>query len=131
MKIRWTLLALGSAALLVIAPNALWLSRSSAVVRNTGAAVIDIRLVILGEPNRIIDTSMLAPGRSRFVWIDIFGEATLAVEVNEGSAWHRHCTEYVEAGMYRVEVTAHAPDQVTCRTELPFLDRLLVLDYLQ
>lgn len=126
----WILLAVLLTTLIVIAPNALWLTRSSALVRNSGATERTLRLVIVGEPDRFIEAGALAPGESRFLWIDLFGEATLAVEVKDSSAWQRHCTEYVKAGMYRVEVTAHAPDKVTCRTELPLLDRLLVLDYL-
>ena len=131
MKIFWTLLALGVVALLLIAPNALWLSRSSAVVRNTGAEAIELRLVIVDEPDQVIEAGTLAPGESKFLWIDPIGEATLAVEVLDASVWKRHCAEYIEAGMYRVEITAQVPDVVTCQTELPGLDRLLILDYLR
>jgi hypothetical protein len=126
----WILFAVLIAALIVIAPNALWLSRSSALIHNNGAAAMTLRLVITGESDRFIEAGVLAPGTSRFLWIDPVGEATLAIEVRDGDTWRRHCGEYIEAGMYRVEITARAPDEVTCRTELPFLDRLLVLDYL-
>jgi hypothetical protein len=130
-SIFWTLLAIVASAMLVIAPNALWLSRSSAIIHNTGEATMTLRLVIVGPPDRIIDAGELAPGTSRFQWIDLNGEATLTVEAHDGVEWQRHCVEYVEAGMYRVEVAARAPDDVACQTDLPLLDRLLILDYLQ
>jgi len=130
-SIFWILLAIVGLAVLVIAPNALWLSRSSALIHNTGDATMTLRLVIVGPPDRITDAGALAPGASRFQWIDLNGEATLAVEVRGSAGWQRHCVEYVEAGMYRVEVVARAPDDVACQTDLPLLDRLLILDYLQ
>ena len=126
----WILFAVVAATLLITAPNALWLARSSALVRNTGATAMTLRLVIIDQTDQVVEVGELAPGASRFLWIDPMGEATLAIEVRDGTAWRRHCGEYVEAGMYRVEITARTPDDVTCRTELPFLDRLLVLDYL-
>jgi len=128
--ILWMLLAAILAALLVVAPNGLWLSRSSAKVSNTGARAMTLRIVIIGATERIVEVGALAPGTARFVWIDPAGEATLAVEVRDGPDWRRHCAEYIEAGMYRVGIEARAPDDVSCTTELAPLNRLLVLDYL-
>ena len=128
--IFWTLLAIVAAATLVVAPNALWLSRSSALIRNAGEATMTIRLVILGPPDRIVTTSELAPGASRFLWIDTTGEATLVIEVRDGSEWRRHCANYIEQGMYRAAVTIGSAADVECDTDLPLFDHLLVLDYL-
>ena len=90
-----------------------------------------LRLVLLVEAtDRVIEAFDLAPGASRFLWIDPAGEATLVVELQDGSIWQRHCANYVELGMYRVEVTIRSATDVTCDTDLPLLDRLLVLDYL-
>lgn len=127
-KILWLLFTAITAALLVTAPNALWLARSSALVRISGSEAMTLRIVIIDATNRFVAAGMLAPGASRFLWIDPAGEATLAVEVRDGTAWRRHCGEYVEAGMYRVEITTRTPDDVTCATGLPLLNRLLILD---
>ncbi len=62
MKILWILLAVSMAALLVVAPNGLWLMRSSAMVRNTGAQAMTLRIVIIDETDRIIEVGELAPG---------------------------------------------------------------------
>ncbi len=128
--ILWILVTAIMAAMLVIAPNTLWLARSSAVVRNIGNDAITLRIVIIDHTDRIVEAGELPPGASRFLWVDPVGEATLAVEVLDGDDWQRHCGEYVEAGMYRVEVLVRAPDSVTCRTELPLLNRLFLADYL-
>lgn len=128
--IFWTLLAIVAAATLVIAPNALWLSRSSAIIHNTAAAPMTLRLVYMGPPDRIVTTSELAPGASRFLWIDTTGEATLVIEVRDGSEWRRHCANYIEQGMYRVDVTIRSAADVECDSDLPLFDHLLVLDYL-
>ncbi|MHA1528272.1 MAG: hypothetical protein ACTSVG_04590 [Alphaproteobacteria bacterium] len=128
--ILWMVLAAITAALLVLAPNALWLSRSSAKLRNIGAETMALRIILVGATERIIEVGALAPGTSRFAWIDPVGEATLAVEVQDSTGWRRHCGEYVEGAMYRVEIEARTPDDVSCTTELPPLNRLLVLDYL-
>jgi len=124
------LLAAIMAPLLVVAPNGLWLSRSSAKLRNTGAEAMILRIVLVGATERIIEVGALAPGASRFVWIDPVGEAALSIEVRDGADWQRHCAEYVEEGMYRVAIVVRGPTEATCRTELPLLNRLLILDYL-
>jgi hypothetical protein len=128
--ILWSTLAVLLAALLAIAPNALWLSRSNAIIHNAGAEAITLRLVYMGQPDRVIATGEFAPGASRFLWLDPLGEATLVVDVEDGDGWRRHCANYIEQGMYRVEIVARGPDEVLCRTELPLLKRLLVLDFL-
>ena len=127
----WTALAIFLAATMTVAPNALWLSRSSAVIHNVGAEALTLRLVLLDEAtDRMIEVGELPPGASRFLWIDPVGEATLVVEVQDGGEWLRHCANYVELGMYRVEVTVRSATEVACDTDLPLLDHLLVLDYL-
>ena len=68
------------AAMLLVAPNALWLSRSSAVIHNRGPRALTLRLVLLDEAtDRAIEVGELAPGASQFLWIDPAGEATLVV----------------------------------------------------
>jgi len=129
-KLAWSILAAILLAALLVAPNLLWLERSSARINNIGATEVTLRIVMSDDPAKTVELGTLAPGASRFQWIHPVGEATLGIEVRDGAEWQPHCNEYVEAGMYRVEITVAAPDQVECRTELTFLNRLLVVDYL-
>jgi len=129
-SVWWIGFTLFLAAMLAVAPNALWLSRSSAIIHNTGTHPLTLRFAYFDQPERIIDIGTLPPGTSRFLWLDPIGEATLVIHVKDDAAWREHCANYIEQGMYRVEITARTPDDVTCSTELPFLDRLLIVDYL-
>lgn len=128
--ILWGLVAAVLAGLLIVAPNVLWLTRSSALVRNAGTDALAVRLVISGHPDQPVGAGEVPPGNARFLWLGLHGEATLTVEVDDGTAWRSHCREYVEAGMYRVEIVVRAPDDVTCKTELALTSRLLVRDML-
>ncbi len=124
------LLAIGVAAILVVAPNGLWLDGSSAVVRNAGTEPLELRIVLQTKPGHILGEAQLGPGEARMFWLEIDGEASLEVEIRDGGAWRRYCGEYVEPSMYRVEVTARSPAEVACQTELPLTSRLLIRDYL-
>jgi hypothetical protein len=115
---------------IAVAPNALWLSRSSAVIHNTGYEPLTLRFAYFDDPERIVEIGVLQPGESRFQWVDVVGEASLVVHIKDGAEWREHCANYIENGMYRVEVTAHSPTQVECDVDLPIFDRLLILDYL-
>jgi hypothetical protein len=126
----WIALTIFIAVILLVAPNALWLSRSSAIIHNTGTHPLTLRFTYFDQPERIIDIGTLPPGTSRFLWLDPIGEATLVIHVKDGTDWREHCANYIEQGMYRVEVTAHSPTEIECDTDLPLFDRLLMLDYL-
>lgn len=128
--VLWVSFAVLLAVFLIAAPNALWLSRSSAIVHNAGPQALILRLAYLDDPERIVEVGELPPGASRFLWLDPVGEATLAVHVRDGAGWREHCANYIEQGMYRVAVTARSATDVECGTDLPLFDRLLVLDYL-
>ncbi len=128
---RAFLLAVVVVALLAILPNGLWLARSTAVVRNQAAEPVSLAIVTEDEVRRAADLGTLAAGEARFLWLDAVGEATLFVEVGGSGEPTRHCAEYVEGAMYHVTVTVQASGAVTCRAELPFLDRLLLLELLR
>jgi hypothetical protein len=127
-KLAWMILAVVVLAVLLVAPNAYWLERSSAIIHNIGDTGVTLRIVISDDPAKTVEIGTLAPGASQFQWIYPVGEATLGVEVRDGAEWWRHCNEYIEAGMYRVEITVAAPDRVACRADLPIFSRLLILD---
>lgn len=129
-RVLAVLLATGVAALLVVAPNGLWLNWSSALVHNAGAEPLELRLILPEEPGRILGAAQLGPGEAQMFWLDFAGEASLEVEIRDGGTWRRHCREYVEPSMYRVEVTARSASDVTCSVELPLTSRLLIRDYL-
>lgn len=129
-KFLMALLVIILAAFLAIAPNALWLDRSSVLLRNAASEPLSFRIILSDDPNRTTEIGTLDPGATRFLWIDPIGEATLAVEASDGGDWYNHCTEYVEQGMYRVEITARSVTDVTCDTDLPITSHLLILDYL-
>jgi hypothetical protein len=117
-------------ALVILGPNLMWVSRSSVMLHNTATEPLAVRLLLADDPEQAIEAGTLAPGEKHFMWIDPKGEATLSVEVEEGLGWNRHCAEYVEEGMYRVEATIASPTEVTCATSLPLFERLLVVDVL-
>lgn len=117
-------------AIVTLMPNLMWLSRSSVVLHNATANPLTLRLILADDPEQVIEAGTLAPGEGRFLFVSPTGEASLSVEVAEGLGWLRHCSEYVEEGMYRVEVTIRTPEDVTCTTSLPLFERLLIRDVL-
>lgn len=117
-------------AIVTLMPNLMWVSRSSVSVHNATAAPVTLRLILTDDPEQVIEAGTLEPGEGRFLFIAPAGEASLSVEVAEGLGWLRHCSEYVEAGMYRVEVIIRTPEDVTCTTSLPLFERLLIRDAL-
>ena len=129
-RARAIFLAALAAGALALAPNALWLARSSAVVHNRAAEPVELRLV-LGEDIPLVNRlGTLRPGGSRFTWLAAGGEVTLHVELRGEDGWRRHCGEYVEGSMYRVGVVIRARDKVACSTELALFGRLLLADIL-
>lgn len=117
-------------AIVTLAPNLLWLSRSSVVLHNATPDPVTLHVILSGDPEQVSEDVVLAPGEGHFQFIAPRGEASVSVEVAEGLGWLRHCSEYVEAGMYRVEITIRTPEDVTCTTSLPLFERLLIRDVL-
>jgi hypothetical protein len=117
--------------LLVLAPNLMWASRSSVLLHNAAAEPLAVRLVLIDEPEQVIDAGRLDPGERRFLWIAPRGEATLSVDVEAGIGWDRHCAAYVEEAMYRIEITIASAEDVACETSFPIFERLLVRDVLR
>ncbi len=57
----WIVLTIFIAVILLVAPNALWLSRSSAIIHNTGTHPLTLRFTYFDQPERIIDIGTLPP----------------------------------------------------------------------
>jgi len=128
--IRWTLVSLCVLAMLAIVPNIYWLRGSSVQVRNLGPDPVPVRVALADDPDQLVELGEIAAGRSHFRWIHPVREATLEVDVFDGTVWRRHCREYVQQAGYRVEIVIRSPREVTCRTDLPLFRHVLLLDIL-
>jgi hypothetical protein len=117
-------------AIVTLTPNLMWLSRSSVTLLNATPNPVTLRVILVDDPEQVTEDVTLEPGEGHFLFIAPAGEASLSVEIAEGLGWLRHCSEYVEEGMYRVEVTIRTPEDVTCTTSLPLFERLLIRDVL-
>lgn len=120
------LLALASlafaAALIVFAPNLIWLARSTARITNhSGRELRNFRLE-LGE--RDVTFGVLAPGQSRFAFLPETGGATLLVVYSVGTRQRTGCQEYVEGRMFHVNVAVGPDLEPQCDMTLPLTERL-------
>ncbi len=110
------------AALIVFAPNLIWLARSTARITNqSGRELRNFRLE-LGE--RDVTLGLVAPGQSRFVFLPETGDATLLVVYSVGTRQRTGCQEYVEGSMIHVNVVIGPDLESHCDVTLPLTDRL-------
>lgn len=111
-----------ASALVVFAPNLIWLARSTARVTNqSGRELRNFRLELGG---RDLALGLVASGESRFVFLPETGDATLLVGYSTGSRQRTGCDEYVEGNMFHVNVSV-GPDLVPqCAVTLPLTARL-------
>lgn len=128
---RLVVMALLGAGLAALAPNLLWLQRSSALVRNAAATPQTVRLVLLDGAQTEPDPGGLAPGAARFAWIPARGDATLLVEQRVGGEWVPRCQLYVEGSGYRVEVVLISEGEARCDVDLVPFGHLLLADLLR
>jgi hypothetical protein len=109
-------------ALVVLAPNLIWLARSTARVTNhSGRALRNFRLELGG---REVIFGLVAPGQSRFVFLPEAGEATLLVVYSVGTRQRTGCQEYVQGSMFHVNVAIGADLEPRCDVTLPLTGRL-------
>jgi hypothetical protein len=100
------------AALIVFAPNLIWLARSTARMTNqSGRELRNFRLE-LGE--REVTFGVVAPGESRFVFLPETGDATLLVNYSVGTRQRTGCQEYVEGSMFHVNVVIGSDLEAQC-----------------
>ena len=111
-----------AAALIVFAPNLIWLARSTARITNhSGRELRSFRLE-LGE--RDVTFGVVAPGQSRFVFLPETGDATLRVVYSVGTRQRTGCQEYVEGSMFHVNVAVGPSLEPQCDVTLPLTERL-------
>lgn len=130
MKRTWVLFA--AAILLaagVLAPNLLWLSRSSLIVTNqSGEAVSGLTVAVDGTG---FDLGEIGPGDTRFSLLPKRGDATLEVIIERDGESLVVCRLYVEGQLYRVAVTLNSADDVSCDESISAIfERLLLRDLL-
>jgi len=110
------------AAIVVFAPNLIWLARSTARITNhSGRELRNFRLE-LGE--RDVTLGLVTPGLSRFVFLPETGDATLIVVYSVGTRQRTGCQEYVEGSMFHVDVVIGPDLEAQCDVTLPLTDRL-------
>jgi hypothetical protein len=111
-----------AAALLVFAPNLIWLARSTARITNhSGRELRNFRLE-LGE--RDVTFGVVAPSQSRFVFLPETGDATLLVVYSAGTRQRTGCQEYVEGSMFHVNVAVGPDLEPQCAVTMPLTERL-------
>jgi hypothetical protein len=112
--------------LILCLPNLLWLSRSTAVVRNESQqTATDVRVNV---GSSVLDVGTLPPGASRFLLLPAGGDATLNVMFRMADVDREACREYLEGSMYHVRVIIAPSLQARCETDLPLFSRLLVTE---
>jgi hypothetical protein len=110
------------AALIVLAPNLIWLARSTARITNhSGRELRNFRLE-LGE--RDVTLGLVTPGQSRFVFLPETGAAALLVDYSVGTRQRTGCQENVEGSMFHVNVAIGPDLDPHCEVTLPLTGRL-------
>lgn len=118
---RW--LGLGTvAAVLAVAPNLLWLVRSTVRVENTGSDVVSG--VVLEACSRARPLGPLEPGASVLRVLPRCGDDTLVLSTAAGES----CGLYVEPGMYHVRASIATSGEPGCEYggSPPFTPLLLI-----
>ena len=110
------------AALIVFAPNLIWLARSTARITNHSDRELRNFRLELGE--RDVTLGLVAPGQSRFVFLPETGDATLLVVYSVGTRQRTGCQECVEGSMFHANVVIGADLEPRCQVTLPLTERL-------
>ena len=106
-------------------PNLLWLANSTLRITNEGDELLSSIIVYVDEKG--IKLSDLNPGQSKFVVLPNSGESTVTVTYNIGEETGTVCHEYIESGMYHVEVDIKNLNKGRCKVSLPIASELLLL----
>lgn len=129
---RWRtrlLLLAGSCAAAILAPNTLWLARSTARVDNyTGLTLESFQVQVGSAATPAVD---LPARSSRFLVLPDQGDATMSVRFQVGDATHGGCVEYVQGDMYHVAVSVGPGPVLTCEPTLAIFSRLLAIELLR
>lgn len=129
---RWRrrlLVAAGACLGAVLAPNMLWLTRSTARIENRTDLTLESFQVQGGST--FTPPADLAPRSRRFLLLPVQGEATFSVRFRIAGAEYDGCREYVEGQMYHVRVNVEPGPAISCDTILPRVSPLLVFEVLR
>ena len=106
-------------------PNLLWLGNSTLRIENNGDELLSSIIVYVDEKETKL--SDLKPGQSRFIFLPKSGEATVIITYIVGEKPGTTCHEYIENGMYHVEVDINNLNNGKCKVSLPIASELLLL----
>jgi hypothetical protein len=117
-------IAIGLAAL-VIAPNALWLSRSTVRIENRSALAVES--VALEACSQRVELGDLAAGASVFRLLPRCGDDTLIVSARASAI----CMLYVEGDLYHVRAWFSTAESGDCEYGSPPFSPLLLAELLR
>lgn len=111
--------------MLLVLPNAYWLTNSTAEIRN--ASDIRIERVTVDVEGETVVVSDIGPARRRFITLPDQGDATLTVRAENRGVRTAGCNEYVEGSMMHVVIQVDRTLTLTCATSMPLFSDLLIL----
>jgi hypothetical protein len=115
---------LAAIALVVWAPNLVWLQRSTVYVENRSDSTIEsVRLFACDEA---IELGDLEWGESRLRLIPACGDTALSLTTRLHGVEHQICTAPVDASMTHVEAWFDSPTKGGCEYGEPLLSPLLL-----
>ena len=116
---------IGVTVFFAIAPNLVWLARSTTRITNTGEDILSAVIVYVDDKGTAI--SELQPGDSQFLFLPKSGDANYRVSFVKGSSVLHVCQEYVEGDMYHMETQLSDAENSRCDATLPLFSSLLIL----
>jgi hypothetical protein len=107
-----------------VAPNVLWLERSTVAIENrSNERIGDVELRVCASVLRV---ARLDPGGSQLLVLPKCGESTLVVVSGASGGGAESCKHYVESKMYHVDVWFDAARQAHCAYGYPPFAPLLL-----
>ncbi|WP_282605560.1 hypothetical protein [Pelagibius sp. Alg239-R121] len=116
----------------LLAPNLLWLSRSTLKISNGSAWPLEqIEVEVIGGRETI---EILPPGAKAMILLPVTGESDLKLRYHfrisdSGAVEQRSCNAgYIESGLYHVLIEVDAQGTPDCWVELASFKRLLIFE---
>ena len=99
---------------LLLAPNLVWLARSTVRIENTSAHAIDAVAYVACDTTHAVGT--LGAGQSVFRLLPACGDDTLEIVIGDSKISQL----YVEGELYHVDVSISGADEAVCHYADPF-----------